>query len=87
MVRSAESVAFNIVEGCAARHQKDFARFLDVSIKSANELQSQLELARDARLLGRAEWERLTTETVEIRRMIWGLRRRILVDLAASNRS
>ncbi|MEO5903513.1 MAG: four helix bundle protein [Gemmatimonadaceae bacterium] len=39
MTTAAESITFNIVEGCGASSQKDFARFLDISIKSAFELE------------------------------------------------
>ena len=47
MVRAAESVVLNIVEGCGTSSAKEFARFLDVSIKSTSELEAQLELAKD----------------------------------------
>jgi four helix bundle protein len=47
MIRAAESIVFNIVEGCGARSRKEFARFLDVSIKSCSELEAELELAKD----------------------------------------
>jgi four helix bundle protein len=80
MVRAADSVVFNIVEGCSAE-QRDFARFLQISINSANELQAQLELAHGDGVIGPQVWTRLNDETVEIRRMIWGLRKRILADL------
>src|SRR4051812_45665879 len=74
MVRPADSVVFNIVEGCGAE-QKEFARFLRISINSANELQAQLELAHGDGVMGPQEWTRLNEETIEIRRMIWGLRK------------
>jgi four helix bundle protein len=83
MVRSADSVVFNIVEGCGAQ-QRVFARFLQISIDSANELQAQLELAHGDGVLGPLEWKRLNEETIEIRKMIWGLRERILEDLRES---
>jgi four helix bundle protein len=43
MLRAAESIPFNIVEGCGAHTRKDFARFLDISIKSSLELEAQLQ--------------------------------------------
>jgi four helix bundle protein len=79
-VRAADSVLFNIVEGCGAPGDREFARFLTISINSANELECQLLLARDERLISRTEWERLTQETIEVRRMICGLRRKLLND-------
>lgn len=78
MMAAAESIPFNIVEGCGARSRKDFARFLDVSIKSSMELEYQLRLARDYGLLSAADWAALTSRTVEIRKMLMGFRRRVL---------
>lgn len=78
MVRAAESIAFNIVEGSAASSRKEFARFLDISIKSTSELEYQLQLAMDYGVLPARDWRSVTAETVEIRRMLCGLRRTVL---------
>lgn len=78
MISAAESVACNIVEGCGSTSRKEFARFLDISIKSTCELEYQLQLATDCGVLTRGEWRTLTAETVEIRRMLCVLRRRVL---------
>jgi four helix bundle protein len=78
MTNAAESIAFNIVEGCGASSSKEFARFLDISIKSASELEYQLQLTTDADLLSHRVCAPLSAETVEIRRMLCGLRRRVL---------
>ena len=78
MISSAESIAFNIVEGCGAAGAKEFARFLDISIKSTGELEYQLQLSVDADLLSVNAGRPLTAEAVEIRRMLCVLRRRVL---------
>ena len=78
MVNAAESIAFNIVEGCGSRSPKEFARFLDMSINSSSELEYQIELATDCGFLARPMWKSLTTETLGVRRMLCGLRRRVL---------
>jgi four helix bundle protein len=78
MTSAAESVAFNIVEGCGAASRKEFARFLDISIKSTSELEYQLQLAKDYGVLPSHAWQSLTAETIEIRRMLCGLRRAVL---------
>jgi four helix bundle protein len=78
VTRAAESVPYNIVEGCGSHSQKDFARFLDVSIKSTSELQYQLLLARDYGVLARDNWKTLTEETVDTRRMLCGLRAKVI---------
>jgi four helix bundle protein len=76
--KAAESVLFNIIEGCGTRTAKDFAKFLDSSIKSSKELEGQLEIARDYGVLKPRQWQALATETVEIRRMTCGLRAKVL---------
>ncbi len=85
VTRAAESVPFNIVEGCGSHSQRDFARFLDISIKSTSELEYQLLLARDYGVLPTYEWKALTEETIDTRRMLCGLRAKVLEsDLSQS---
>jgi four helix bundle protein len=79
--RSAESVPFNIVEGCGADSNKEFARFLGISIKSTMELEGQLQMARDDGILSYKRWRELTEETIEIRKMLWGLRKKVLAEI------
>jgi four helix bundle protein len=78
LVRSAESIPSNIVEGCGAATNREFSRFLDIAIKSTSELEYHFQLAHDSGVLSTGHWQTLTTETVEIRRMLCGLRRRVL---------
>jgi four helix bundle protein len=79
--RAADSIATNVVEGCGAATQKEFARFLDISIKSANETEHHLLAARDRNVLPPTEWTSLASEVIEIRRMLFGLRKKILDDI------
>jgi four helix bundle protein len=76
---SADSVPANIVEGSAAASQKEFARFLGMSIKSANETEYHLLVARDRGAIRRDTAERFVCEIVEIRKMLFSLRRTILI--------
>ena len=78
MTNAAESIVFNIVEGTGSTSSKEFARFLEMSIRSASELECQLQFATDAGLLQRSVSRALSAETVEIRRMLCGLRRKVL---------
>jgi four helix bundle protein len=78
MIRAAESIPMNIVEGCGAAGQKEFARFLDIAIKSCFELEYQFQLARDAKAMSNDEWRPLTSEVVQIRKMLHALRKRLL---------
>jgi four helix bundle protein len=79
LTRAAESIAGNIVEGCAAATPKEFARYLDFAIKSTSEAESQLQLAKDYGIVGPQTWAVLSREAVEIRKMLFGLRRSVLV--------
>ena len=77
---SAESIAFNIVEGCGSSSPKDLARFLDVSIKSTLELEYQLKLAMDYGVLALDEGRGLSGEVVDTRRMLYGLKKKVLAS-------
>lgn len=43
------------------------------------ELEYQLQLARDYGLLSRREWETLSGDTIDTRRMLCGLRAKVLL--------
>ena len=43
----------------------EFARFLDISIKSSSEVDYRLELAKEYGLISESEWRTLTAEVVE----------------------
>ena len=57
--RAAFSAAANIVEGSAKRGSAEFARYLDISIGSLNELSYILLLAHELGILTQEEFARL----------------------------
>jgi four helix bundle protein len=71
MRRATESIANNIGEGCAAASRKEFTRYLDISIKSASEVDYQLQFAHDLGAIDTATWHRSNREVVERRKMRW----------------
>ena len=75
---AADSIPANIVEGCGAETNKEFARFLDISIKSANETEYHLLEAHDLEVLTPETWRRFNDETIEIRKMVYVYRKRVL---------
>jgi four helix bundle protein len=85
LTRAADSIAANIVEGCGAATKKEFARFLDISIKSAIETEHHLISARDLDLVSPDDWQKYTAETIEIRKMIYGYRKKILRAIRAED--
>jgi four helix bundle protein len=80
LTTAAHSVATNIVEGCGAVTHKEFARFLDISIKSANETEYHLLTSHALELISDAEWDRCTRETIEVRKMTYAYRAAVLQD-------
>jgi four helix bundle protein len=80
MIDSAESIVDNLVEGCGASTQKEFARFLDVSIKSSTELEGQYDLARKYRIVSSEEHSARSTDTIDVRKMLFGLRAKVLAS-------
>jgi four helix bundle protein len=82
MTRAAQSIVDNIVEGCGAASRLEFARYLDISIKSTSEVDYQLELARDLGVMSHDVWKPLANEVIEIRKMLSALRRSVLAAAA-----
>jgi len=80
MRRSSASIAANIAEGCGRRTDADFARFVQNAFGSASELEYHLLLARDLGLLKAAEYENLFLNTVEVKKMLSGLLRKLNAD-------
>lgn len=77
---AAQGIGATIVEGCGASTNREFARFLDMSVKSANETEYHLLCARDFELISEADWLKYTAETIEIRKMIYTYREKLLED-------
>jgi four helix bundle protein len=75
--RAAESIPTNIAEGCGKDTRNELARFSDIAIGSSTELEYHLLLGRDLGQVGTKDYERLSANTVEVRRMLFGLRKAI----------
>lgn len=72
MRRAAVSVPSNIAEGCGRNHVKELIQFLNISIASLCELETQLYLTIDLELSTKDKIDPLVTEITEIRKMITG---------------
>jgi four helix bundle protein len=68
--RSCASIPANIAEGCGRGTNADLARFLQIALGSASELQNHLRLAHDLSILEPRDHERLSREVTEIKRML-----------------
>jgi four helix bundle protein len=78
MRRTACSIPANNAEGCGRGSSADLARFLQIALGSASELEYHLLLAQDLGYLQLADFERVSSDVFEIKRMLTGLQRRVL---------
>ena len=69
MRRAASSIPSNIAEGCGRSGDAELSRFCTIA-GSASELEYQILLSRDLNLMQADNYERLTQQTVEIKRML-----------------
>ena len=70
--RAATSVMSNIAEGFDSGSDREFAHFLTYSLRSASEVQSHLYVALDQEYLSEQDFDRLYTETVSLKNLIYG---------------
>jgi len=84
MVRAAMSIPTNIVEGTGQESGKEFCRFLSIALKSSSELEYHLILAHDLHAMTRSNFESLSAQVIEVRKMLYALRRRVLASTKAA---
>lgn len=70
LVRSATSIGANIIEAQAASSKKDFIKFFQIALKSANETKYWLGILRDGTQADREEINSLLKEVTELANML-----------------
>ena len=70
LLRSATSIGANIVEAQASSSKKDFTKYFNYSLKSANESVYWLSLLKDAKKINNNQIEYLLNETKELARIL-----------------
>jgi len=70
MRRAASSIPSNIAEGCGREGDAELSRFCLMARGSASELEYQILLARDLNIIESRQYEQLTQQAVEIKRML-----------------
>lgn len=70
LLRSATSIGANIIEAKSSSSKKDFIKFYEIALKSANETEYWLGLIRDALNISGGDLKYLLQENQEISRMI-----------------
>ena len=77
MRRSAVSIPSNIAEGAARHGKKEFLQFLYVSLGSASELETQLEIAGRVGLGTSSVLKQLDSRSTSVSKMLQGLIRSV----------
>jgi len=68
--RAMDSVILNIAEGAYRSSDKDFARFLNNSISSLNEVVACIDLAFDEKYINKDEFDQILSKTENIARQL-----------------
>lgn len=77
MRRSSASIPTNIAEGSSRESQKEFKHFLSISLGSAFELITQLELSNRMGYIDETTKTELTKSTIDIERKISSFRKQL----------
>jgi len=80
LTRASVSIYDGIVEGSGQQSPREFARYIRTSITSADEAEGHLELGRALKLIPQVDCEKLIADVIEIRKMLYGLLKRLDSD-------
>ena len=78
ITRSAVSIPSNIAEGASRKSEKDFSRFLEYSLGSAFELETQLRIAQRRNYITQEETDRILNNLFSLQKRISGFRKSIV---------
>lgn len=70
LLRAATSIGANLIESRSSSSRRDFIKFVEIALKSANETKYWLCLLRDSNLVEKASLNRLLAEADEISKML-----------------
>jgi four helix bundle protein len=77
MRRASASIGMNIAEGCCRKGDVEMVRFLQIAMGSASELEYQFLLAYDLEYLHNPNYECLTPQVVEVKKMLSSLMQKV----------
>ena len=78
ITRSAVSIGSNIAEGSGRNTDKDFNNFLGIALGSSFELDTQLIIANKIGIIDDEKFKSISSEILEVQKMINGFKRKIL---------
>ena len=80
--RCAVSIPSNIAEGSARAHQKEFIRFLHISLGSQQELETQFIIAKNLNYITEVMFEETQAEITIVGRLLSGLIKSVKLKMA-----
>ncbi len=83
--RCSASMGANIAEGCGKEGNREPYRFLQIASGSASELDYHLLLVRDLSYMEEADYQRMTKQLIEFRRMLTALLQKVGADRFVAN--
>ena len=78
--RACASIPANVAEGCGRGGDAELARFLQIAMGSASELEYHFLLAHDLGLLDDSVYDELTGEVTEVKRMLTSFLQKLKAD-------
>lgn len=85
MDRAVVSISSNIAEGSGRGSNRDFRRFLNYSLGSAYELETQMILSYDLGFMSENDFSEISEKITEVQKMIFGFRKSLSIQTRASN--
>ena len=73
--KAADSIPSTIAEGRGRGSDADFANYVSMAIGSTTEVENHLQRGYDGGVINKSDYEQLTEETIQVRKMLIGLRR------------
>ena len=68
--RASSSISTNIAEGCGRGSDKDFARFIQIAMGSASELEYLILLSFDLKYINKDNYLLINDETINIKKCL-----------------
>jgi len=75
MRRAAISTVANLVEGYAKHSKREFARFLDISIGSATELEIYFDISLELKYSDKMDLEKAFSLLLEVKKLLYSFQR------------
>jgi four helix bundle protein len=78
ITRSAISIPSNIAEGASRNSEKDFAGFLEISLGSVFELETQVRISFGLKYISENKFDVIIDKCISLQKRIYSLRKKII---------